>query len=580
MVVCSQPRKLAATFLADRVAYEFSGGQVNYKKGKDGAVGVHVGGAKDVGKYTRIKFVTEGVLLNEMLHARQRHLAATSGASSDGPIGAAAKYNSKYAAVVLDEVHERSIVTDLLLGLFKEWLSSTDPSHRASAPLLVVTSATLDVQKFQDFFGAATLTGQVPHLNIPGRMYPVIEHHLPIPDSASPIAAAAEKAFAIHADVASDPGDILIFVPGQEECMTGSRAVQSLLNRKSSVLKRKATVLQLYSKQLPEEQAMVRATPPDGARKIIFTTNIAETSVTIDGVTHVVDTGLAKEAIFDQQRGMTILREHVISKSSAIQRRGRAGRTQPGSCYRLYSEDDFAEMRQGQVPEILRSPLALEILRLRLRGVDPRNFLWMDPPDPDDVTTAERELELLGCVDAATGEVTRTGQVAVELEIDPKLARLVSLGLERSIVRSALAVAAILSSGSDVWFRPPAAATAAVKEAAVAARAALTAELGCHGDGDVILATRVLFKWETLGDDNDNRSSAATSTVSADDDRDDGDLSDLSGDEMGTNLHLRLHSPFLSHSASWEICLDYFVRATLHACISSLSCRCNASTCV
>jgi len=96
----------------------------------------------------------------------------------------------------------------------------------------------------------------------------------------------------------------------------------------------------------------------------------------------------------------------------------------------------------------------------------------------------------------------------------------------------------------------------------------------------VILATRVLFKWETLGDDNDNRSSAATSTVSADDDRDDGDLSDLSGDEMGTNLHLRLHSPFLSHSASWEICLDYFVRATLHACISSLSCRCNASTCV
>jgi len=199
MVVCSQPRKLAATFLADRVAYEFSGGQVNYKKGKDGAVGVHVGGAKDTGKYTRIKFVTEGVLLNEMLQARQRHLAATSGASANETGGVPAKYHNKnYAAVILDEVHERSIVTDLLLGLFKEWLSSPDLGDRASAPLLVVTSATLDVQKFQDFFGAAATTRLVPHLSIPGRMYPVIEHHLPIPDSASPIAAAADKAFAIH----------------------------------------------------------------------------------------------------------------------------------------------------------------------------------------------------------------------------------------------------------------------------------------------------------------------------------------------------------------------------------------------
>jgi len=500
MIVCSQPNKLAASSLADRVAYEFSGGRVDYKKGKSGSIGVHVDDAKDCGKYTRIKFVTERILLNEMLLTRQRHLAATSGALTSALVYDTAENGASYAGVILDEVHERSIVTDLLLGLFKERLSSPDPMLRASTPLLIVSSATLDVQKIQDYFSPTLATdNSIPHLSIQGRMFPVLECFTPVPDSASPVAMAAERAFTIHMDVTSDPGDILVFVSGQDECISGARAVISLLNQNKFDLKRKATVLQLYAKQLPEEQAKVHATPRDGARKIIFTTNIAETSVTIDGVTHVVDTGLVAEVIFDHQRNMMVLHEHQISKSSADQRRGRAGRTQPGFCYRLYSEDDYAEMRRNKMPKIFQSPLALEFLQLRQRGIDPHTFPWIDRPDPDDLTAIERELVLLGCLDEATGDATCIGDIAVELELDPKLARLVCLGLDRSIVRSALAVAAILSSGSDVWYNPPPASAAAVKEAAAEARADLTVDLQCQGEGDVVLAMRILHKWESLG---------------------------------------------------------------------------------
>jgi hypothetical protein len=324
VIACTQPRKIAATGLADRVNFEFSGGDPKALCNSYSAVGYNVGGRRAHGKHTQILYMTEGVLLNELL----------SRGNSEGGNAATSSQLRRYAAVVVDEAHERSINTDLILGLLKT--AMLDQS--GDMPKVIVTSATLERKKFVDYFEKSGIKTEAAQ--IPGRMFPVDVQYAPISEHRDVVEPVAQQAVDIHLNAvvtkdgkACHDGDILAFLPGADEVERARQFAEKRIKRAPKALP--YTILTLYGKQPPEEQKRVFEKSARGERKIIFSTNIAETSVTVDGVTHVVDSGLEKEAVFDQQKGMTSLRTQTISQSSAEQRKGRAGRTAPGRAYRM-----------------------------------------------------------------------------------------------------------------------------------------------------------------------------------------------------------------------------------------------------
>ncbi|XP_062327038.1 pre-mRNA-splicing factor ATP-dependent RNA helicase PRP16 [Osmerus eperlanus] len=409
MVGCTQPRRVAAMSVAKRVSEE-----LNSNLGEE--VGYAIRFEDCTSEKTVIKYMTDGILLRESL--RESDL-------------------DHYSAVIMDEAHERSLNTDVLFGLLREVVS------RRSDLKLIVTSATMDSDKFASFFG------NVPIFNIPGRTFPVDILFSKTPQE-DYVEAAVKQALQIHLSGMS--GDILIFMPGQEDIeVTSDQIVERLEDLESAPA---LAVLPIYS-QLPSDlQAKIFQKAPDGVRKCIVATNIAETSLTVDGIMFVVDAGYCKLKVFNPRIGMDALQVYPISQANANQRAGRAGRTGPGQCYRLYTQSAFKnEMLTTTIPEIQRTNLANVVLLLKSLGVqDLLMFHFMDPPPEDNMLNSMYQLWILGALDN-TGSLTPTGRLMVEFPLDPALSKMLIVSCDMGCSADILIIVSMLSVPA-IFYRP------------------------------------------------------------------------------------------------------------------------------
>ncbi|BEI80162.1 hypothetical protein CcaverHIS002_0106910 [Cutaneotrichosporon cavernicola] len=383
---CTQPRKVAAVSVAKRVAEE-----VGCRLGAQ--VGYNVRFEDVTSPETKIKFMTDGMLLRELL------------VDPDA---------TKYSVIMLDEAHERTIATDVLFGLMKK------ACKRRPDLKLICTSATLDAEKFAKYFYGC------PIFTIPGRTFPVEVLYTKEPES-DYLEASLITILQIH--LMEPPGDILLFLTGQEEidtsCEILSERIQALGPAVPELL-----VLPIPASSTP---------PPPGARKCIIGTNIAETSITIDGIYYVIDPGFAKQNAYDPKLGMDSLIVTPISQAQARQRAGRAGRTGPGKCYRLYTELAFRnEMLPNPIPEIQRTNLAATILTLKAMGVnDLINFDFMDPPPAATMLMALEALYALGALDD-----------------EGLLTRMLIKSVDYGCSEEALTIVAMLQAGGQIFYRP------------------------------------------------------------------------------------------------------------------------------
>ncbi|CAN0901896.1 Pre-mRNA-splicing factor ATP-dependent RNA helicase DEAH7 [Linum grandiflorum] len=414
IVGCTQPRRVAAMSVAKRVSEEM-----------ETELGDKVGYAirfEDVtGKNTVIKYMTDGVLLRETL--------------KDSEL-------DKYRVVVMDEAHERSLNTDVLFGILKKVVA------RRRDFKLIVTSATLNAQKFSHFFGG------VPIFEIPGRTFPVMTYFSKTPCE-DYVASAVKQAMDIH--ISSGPGDILIFMTGQDEIEAACYSLQERMDQMTASTTKevqKLLILPIYS-QLPADlQAKIFQKPEDGARKCIVATNIAETSLTVDGIFYVIDTGYGKMKVYNPRMGMDALQVFPVSQAAANQRSGRAGRTGPGTCYRLYTENAYQnEMLPSPVPEIQRTNLGNVVLLLKsLKVENLLDFDFMDPPPQDNILNSMYQLWVLGALNNVGG-LTELGWKMVEFPLDPPLAKMLLMGDLLGCVNEVLTIVSMLSVPS-VFFRP------------------------------------------------------------------------------------------------------------------------------
>ncbi|OXA65028.1 putative pre-mRNA-splicing factor ATP-dependent RNA helicase PRP1 [Folsomia candida] len=408
-VSCTQPRRVAAMSVAQRVSEEM-----------DVCLGQEVGYSirfEDCScSKTVLKYMTDGMLLRE---------------------GMSEPMMEQYQVILLDEAHERTLATDILMGVLKEVIK------QRSDLKLVVMSATLDAGKFQQYFDNA------PLMNVPGRTHPVEIFYTPEPER-DYLEAAIRTVIQIHMCEETE-GDVLLFLTGQEEieeaCKRIKREVDNL-GPEIGDLK----CIPLYSTLPPNlQQRIFEQAPPrkaNGAigRKVVVSTNIAETSLTIDGVVFVIDPGFAKQKVYNPRIRVESLLVSPISKASAQQRAGRAGRTRPGKCFRLYTEKAFKnEMQENTYPEILRSNLGSVVLNLKKVGIDDLvHFDFMDPPAPE---TLMRALELLNYLAALDddGNLTELGAMMAEFPLDPQLSKMLIASTEFDCSNEILSITAMLS---------------------------------------------------------------------------------------------------------------------------------------
>ncbi len=401
-VLLLQPRRVAARASATRIAAEQGwtlGGQVGYQ----------IRFEKRVGPTTRLKVVTEGILNRQLI---------------------ADPFLDGVGAVILDEFHERSLHTDLALALLREIRDSV----RADL-IIVAMSATMDADPVARFLGDA------PVLRVAGRTFPVTIQHRAGPSlTGGPQAIADSVAGAIEAAMAASihPGDVLAFLPGVEEIRRTERRLSGWADRTGVI------VLPLHGSLPSEDQD--RALRPADQRKVVLATNIAETSLTIDGVTTVVDAGLARVAGYDPVRGLDRLELARISRASSDQRAGRAGRTAPGQCIRLWTEGEHRGLPDADRAEIQRVDLTASVLLLRAWGIaDPGSFGWFEAPDPSTLAAAERLLVLLGAVKTPNGPITPVGRHLLDIPAHPRLGRLLLGATEAGLADEGAALAALLA---------------------------------------------------------------------------------------------------------------------------------------
>ena len=407
-IVVLQPRRVAARSVARRVAQEMGvepGGLVGYQVRFDERLSAE----------TQIAFVTEGILLRWL--------------QSDPDLGS-------IGAILFDEFHERNLLSDTALALCKRIQQTARPDL-----LLAVMSATLEVKP------VAAYLGNAPVIESEGRSYPVQINYETWGDETAIPERAAERAAKILRETSE--GDVLIFMPGMYEITRCMDEVRQLWRNAAGQSAIPPVVLALHGEMSPADQDRVFA--PSEYRRVIVATNVAETSVTIPGIRFVVDGGLARVARYDPARGVNTLHLEPISRASADQRAGRAGRTAPGVCWRLWPEQEMAFRPARNTPEIQRTELSAALLLLHAQGVqDVAAFDFLDKPDPARVLAAEELLESLGAI--RTGQITETGRAMLRIPAHPRYARMLIEAQKFGCVPQ-VALMAALVGGRDLLIR-------------------------------------------------------------------------------------------------------------------------------
>lgn len=399
----TQPRRVAAASLAQRVSEEYGcklGDQVGYQ----------VRFANVTSPSTKLKYLTDGMLLRELMLDKEL---------------------KKYSCIVIDEAHERTVLTDMILGFLKQLLlTKKRPDLK-----IIVMSATLNAQLFSDFF-------QAPILYIEGRLYPVAKYYLN--DSSEDIIDTMVRAV-VQVNMSEPQGDILCFLPGQEEIDNAVSILQSL----APELPREAPLLvpvPLYAALSPNQQLKIFETFPPNKRKVVLATNIAETSITVSGVRYVIDSGLRKVKVWKHQLGLSTLLTTTISQASAKQRAGRAGREASGKVFRLYLEDVFYHsLPKEQESEIMRNDIVLPVLNLKKNGIDDiLNWPWIEHPGEELVLSALSTLYSLGALDD-NGKITKLGNKMAILPLPPQLSVVLLYALQVGVLKEVIDIVACLS---------------------------------------------------------------------------------------------------------------------------------------
>ncbi|KAK4440015.1 putative pre-splicing factor ATP-dependent RNA helicase DEAH9 [Sesamum alatum] len=424
MIACTQPRRLAVQSVASRVAEE-----MGVKLGEEVGYTIRF---EDItnSELTRIKFLTDGVLLREMM---------------DDPL------LSKYSVIMVDEAHERSLSTDILLGLLKK-IQRRRPDLR-----LIISSATIEAKSMASFFDTSRrrlgrdIEENGPRknpaiLSVEGRGFNVQIFYVEEPVS-DYIRAVVSTVNAIHDE--EPMGDILVFLTGQDDI---DAAIQ-LLTEDSHNRKQGLIVLPLYSGLPRADQDLVFSPTPRGKRKVVISTNIAETSLTLEGVVYVVDSGFSKQRFYNPITDIENLVVAPISKASARQRAGRAGRVRPGKCYRLYTEEYFInEMSTDGIPEMQRSNLVPCVIQLKALGIDNiLGFDWPASPSPEALIRALEVLYSLGILDDDAKLTSPAGFQVAEIPLDPMVSKMILASNDYGCSEEAITIAAVLSIQS-IWF--------------------------------------------------------------------------------------------------------------------------------
>ncbi|SCV03685.1 LAMI_0H10132g1_1 [Lachancea mirantina] len=422
MIGCTQPRRVAAMSVATRVAQE-----MNVELGEK--VGYSIRFEDRTSRGTRVKFMTDGLLLRETLV---------------DPL------LDKYSCIIMDEAHERTLSTDILFGIFKDLLS------RRRDLKLIITSATMDANRFSNFFGAA------PQFTIPGRTFPVevVYSRSPVSDY---VESAITQASKIHLATPITSGDVLIFMTGKEDIEATCSGLRSRLSEVQ--LRRTKENMNDHAESI-EILPIYSALPADiqgkifhktlGKRKVVVATNIAETSLTVDGIRYVIDCGYSKLKVYSPQIGLDSLRMAPISLASANQRSGRAGRTGPGIAYRLYTEDTaYDDMYTQAIPEIQRTNLSNTLLLLKSLGVrDPLKFPFIDPPNEVTALFSLFELWAMGALDNL-GNLTQLGTEMANFPLQPALSKMLLIASQNKCSEEVLTIVSMLSV-PQVFHRPKA----------------------------------------------------------------------------------------------------------------------------
>jgi len=400
----TQPRRIAARTVAGRIAEELG-------EGIGEQVGYQIRFTDTTSDQSRLKVMTDGILLSEVQHDR---------------------FLKRYDTIIIDEAHERSLNIDFLLGYLKQLLP------RRLDLKVIITSATIEVDRFSEFFGGA------PVIEVSGRTFPVDVRYRPLAGdeddrdqswSDGVLQAIGEIEQHERAEK-QPPGDVLVFLPGEREIRGLSKTLRHAELRHTEVLP-------LYSRLSNQEQNRIFQNHP--GRRIVLSTNVAETSLTVPGIRYVVDTGVARISRYSVRSKIQRLPVEPVSQASANQRAGRCGRVAPGLCFRLYDETDFLNRPEYTDPEILRTNLASVILQMTTSGLgEIRRFPFLEPPDRRLINDGYKLLEELSAVDGKR-QVTRLGQTMARLPLDPRLARMLVASSEQGSLAETLIIIAGLS---------------------------------------------------------------------------------------------------------------------------------------
>lgn len=417
-IAVTQPRRVAAVSVAMRVAKEVGDGLVVGE-----TVGYSVRFEDVTSNKTKIKYMTDGMLLREAIYD---------------------KMLLQYSIIILDEAHERSVHTDVLFGIVKDVQKIRKDR---SLPLLkiIIMSATMDVDHFSRYFDNC----QVVYLE--GRTFPVNLFYSVKPYDDYQTACVATF-FKIHQEAPADHG-VLIFLTGQEEIESVCNQIRTLA-KDPEVHGPPVRVFALYASQPSNQQMLVFNQFPPNIRKVIVSTNVAETSVTISGVKYVIDSGRVKIRTFHPQTGLEMLKVQRISKEQAWQRTGRAGRESEGFCYRIYTKNEFDAMQEKTIPEIQRANLSTIVLQLLAIGINAATFDFMDKPQAEAIQTAFEQLKILGAIEEDMKTLTSLGRKMSKFPLDPRFSKILLSAHKFGCIEEALTIVSVLSSES-IYINPP-----------------------------------------------------------------------------------------------------------------------------